>query len=170
MPALSGVTTRTEPYGYLTIARAAIDHFSRQEVNDLSFAAGETIEVVSEKNGDWWLGRARGKEALFPANYVEKLESAALAPAPATTTGRLYRPFGAALHGSDTPPPNGGGVNSVGLQQASGQPEKKSKFGGFGNTVIGDRTGKVISADQRADGTLCCWRCWVRCWWVFYHS
>ena len=136
MPALSGVTTRTGPYGYLTIRGAAIDHFSRQEANDLSFAAGETIVVVSEKNGDWWLGRARGKEGLFPANHVEKLESTALAPAPAT--GRLYRPFGAALHGTDTPPQNGVGVNSVGLQQAPGQPEKKSKYGAMGNTVIGD--------------------------------
>ncbi|KAG8213159.1 SH3-domain-containing protein [Butyriboletus roseoflavus] len=133
------------------------------EANDLSFAAGETVEIVTEKNEDWWLGKARGKEGLFPSNYVEKVESAGAVIA-ASTTGRSYRPFGAALHGTDTPPPNGGGVNSIGLQQASGQAEKKSKYGSFGNTVIAERTRKVISADQRADGALCCWRCWLWCW------
>ncbi|KAI6042463.1 SH3 domain-containing protein [Pisolithus marmoratus] len=102
------------------------------EPNDLSFAAGETIEVVSETNEDWWLGRARGREALFPANYVEKHS---VAPAGAST--KAYRPFGAALHGTDTPPPAGNGVNSIGLQQSTGQTEKKDKFGKYGNTVNG---------------------------------
>ncbi|KIJ66809.1 hypothetical protein HYDPIDRAFT_108722 [Hydnomerulius pinastri MD-312] len=110
------------------------------EPNDLSFSVGEMIEIVSEKNEDWWLGRARGKEALFPSNYVEKV-----APAVTTTTtsARPYRPFGAALHGTDTPPANGGGVNSVGLQQASGQAEKKSKYGALGNTMANSAAGGV---------------------------
>jgi hypothetical protein len=53
----------------------------------------------------------------------------------ATTTNKPYRPFGAALHGMDNPPATGTGVNSVGLQEASGQAEKKSKYGKYGNTV-----------------------------------
>jgi len=69
-------------------------------------------------------------------------------PAPAFATGKPYRPFGAALQGTDTPPPNGAGVNSLGLQQATGQVEKKSKFGGMGNTVIDERSRRVISANQ----------------------
>lgn len=142
----------TEPQ--LTVSHA-------QEVSDLSFAAGETVQIVAEKNGDWWLGKARGKEGLFPSNHVEKMES--IAPAAGTAT-RAYRPFGAALHGTDTPPPNGTGVNSVGLQQAPGQAEKRSKFGGLGNTVIDKRIRKVISADHHADGKLCRWRCWFWCW------
>lgn len=96
------------------------------------------VEIVSEKNEDWWLGRARGKEGLFPSNYVEKVESAVPVPAPAPTTGRPYRPFGAALHGTDMPPPNAANVNSIGLQQAPGQAEKKSKYGALGNTVISE--------------------------------
>ena len=47
----------------------------------------------------------------------------------------MYRPFGAAYHGTDKPPPGGAGVNSVGLQEAPGGAEKKSKFGKYGNTV-----------------------------------
>ncbi|KAG6369401.1 hypothetical protein JVT61DRAFT_14933 [Boletus reticuloceps] len=119
------------------------------EANDLSFAAGDMIEVISQKNGDWWLGRVRGQEGLFPSNHVEKVESGALAPAPVTntmattSTGRSYHPFGAALHGMDTPPQNGTGVNSIGLQQASGQPEKKKKYGALGNTMANSAAGGV---------------------------
>jgi hypothetical protein len=35
----------------------------------------------------------------------------------------------------DKPPGVGAGVNSVGLQEASSQAEKKNKYGKFGNTV-----------------------------------
>ncbi|KAG9315136.1 SH3-domain-containing protein [Chiua virens] len=111
------------------------------ETNDLSFAAGETIEIIAEKNEDWWQGKARGKEGLFPSNYVEKVASG-VAPAPAIA-GKPYRPFGAALHGTDKPPPNGVGVNSVGLQQAAGQAEKKSKYGALGNTMAHSAAGGV---------------------------
>ncbi|KAH7884562.1 SH3 domain-containing protein [Phlebopus sp. FC_14] len=114
------------------------------EPNDLSFSAGEMIEVVSEKNQDWWLGRARGREALFPSNHVEKVDTFLSPPtstATATATARPYRPFGAALHGADTPPANGAGVNSIGLQQSSGQAEKKSKYGALGNTMAHSAAG-----------------------------
>ena len=61
------------------------------------------LEVISEKNEDWWLGRAREKEGLFPSNYVEKAESAAPATAPVATVtavkGKPYRPFRAVLDG-----------------------------------------------------------------------
>ncbi|EGN99044.1 hypothetical protein SERLA73DRAFT_181826 [Serpula lacrymans var. lacrymans S7.3] len=120
------------------------------ESNDLSFSSGELIEIVSEQNEDWWLGRARGKEALFPSNHVEKVDASAhtpasIQPAPATEprTTKVYRPFGAALHGTDTPPSAADGVNSVGLQQASGQTEKKSKYGKFGNTMAHSAAGGV---------------------------
>ncbi|KIK96568.1 hypothetical protein PAXRUDRAFT_138178 [Paxillus rubicundulus Ve08.2h10] len=110
------------------------------ERDDLSFSTGDMIEIVAEKNGDWWLGRVRGKEGLFPSNHVEKVQSAS--PTTATTTvTRPYRPFGAALHGVDTPPPTGAGVNSIGLQQASAQAEKKSKYGALGNTMAHSAAG-----------------------------
>lgn len=41
----------------------------------------------------------------------------------------------AARHGIDTPPPPGQGANSLGLQQASGQEAKASKYGAYKNTV-----------------------------------
>lgn len=114
-----------------------IIYFCHQEPNDLSFAAGELIEVVLEKNQDWWLGRIHGREALFPSNHVERVDTSAIpqVDAVAASAKKPYRPFGAALHGTDKPPAVGVGVNSVGLQEAAGQAEKKNKFGKYGNTV-----------------------------------
>ncbi|KAJ7056553.1 SH3 domain-containing protein [Mycena amicta] len=41
--------------------------------NDLSFRAGDTIEIVGQTNAEWWTGRYNGRQGLFPANYVERL-------------------------------------------------------------------------------------------------
>jgi len=46
--------------------------FAAENSNELSFNAGDVIEIV-EQNGDWWKGRFNGKEGLFPANYVKLL-------------------------------------------------------------------------------------------------
>jgi len=108
------------------------------EPNDLIFAVGEIIEIVSEDNADWWTGRARGREGLFPSNYVEKLGPEQ------QTKKRAYKPFMAAHHGADVPAPADSGVtNSVGLQQDNGQEQKKSKYGQFGNTMAHSAAGGV---------------------------
>ncbi|KAJ3863745.1 hypothetical protein EV359DRAFT_73448 [Lentinula novae-zelandiae] len=44
-----------------------------EDPQDLSFQSGDIIEIVQETNNDWWTGRYRGREGLFPSNYVEKL-------------------------------------------------------------------------------------------------
>ncbi|KAJ2926904.1 hypothetical protein H1R20_g10188, partial [Candolleomyces eurysporus] len=53
-----------------------------RENNDLSFKPGDTIEVITETNADWWLGRVSGKEGLFPSAYVERM----MAPSPPSRT------------------------------------------------------------------------------------
>jgi len=55
-----------------------------QEPNDLSFSPGEIVEIVDETNADWWTGKCRGKQGLFPSNHVEKIAASASSPAPAT--------------------------------------------------------------------------------------
>ncbi|KAI0261549.1 hypothetical protein BC834DRAFT_895810 [Gloeopeniophorella convolvens] len=45
------------------------------EPNDLSFRAGDIVEIVSETNSDWWTGKINGRQGLFPSNYVEKIPS-----------------------------------------------------------------------------------------------
>ncbi|CAE6479085.1 unnamed protein product [Rhizoctonia solani] len=44
--------------------------------DDLSFRAGDVIQIVKEESADWWTGRLNGREGMFPANYVEKLPNA----------------------------------------------------------------------------------------------
>ncbi|THV02832.1 SH3-domain-containing protein [Dendrothele bispora CBS 962.96] len=129
--------------------------------DDLSFSAGDIIEIVEETNADWWMGRVNGKEALFPSSYVEKVQaSAPVTPAPAApvTPARAaglppaftgtkektpYKAFGAAHQGANAPPPPGQGVNSSGLQQDPGQEAKKSKYGKYGNTMAHSAAGGV---------------------------
>ena len=47
--------------------------YAGQEEDELSFAAGDLIQVLSKEEGDWWHGRLllKGTSGMFPANYVE---------------------------------------------------------------------------------------------------
>ncbi|KAG6905603.1 hypothetical protein DXG01_001727 [Tephrocybe rancida] len=129
-------------------AKAIWGYNENGEEEDLSFHAGDTITIIEETNADWWTGSVHGKQALFPSAYVEKIvPTTPSAPPPSTSisqapfasnsnaTGKPYRPFGAALHGRDIPPPAGAGTNSVGLQEKPGTEEKKGKFGKYKETV-----------------------------------
>ncbi|KAJ7914888.1 SH3 domain-containing protein [Mycena leptocephala] len=125
-----------------------------RDADDLSFSAGDIIEVVKEENADWWMGRINGKQALFPSAYVEKIAPANSPPAPAgrsvppvsnSNAGPkpAYKPFMAAHQGRDVPPAPGGGTNSLGLQQDPEQEKKKNKYGKYGNTMAHSAAGGV---------------------------
>jgi hypothetical protein len=152
-----------------------------KDVDDLSFSAGDIIEVVKEENADWWMGRFNGKQALFPSAYVEKIAaptSAAPAPAPAPGARRVppisnanagpkpaYRPFMAAHQGRDAPPAPGGGTNSLGLQQDPEQDKKKSKYSKYGDTVRLQLNNFILQSNpMKPDGTLRSRRCRVWSW------
>ncbi|XP_067665712.1 unconventional myosin-Ie-like isoform X1 [Haliotis asinina] len=47
--------------------------YDAQDTDELSFNEGDIIEIVKEDPAGWWHGKLRGKDGLFPANYVEKL-------------------------------------------------------------------------------------------------
>jgi amphiphysin len=52
----------------------ALYDFVAQADGDLSFNAGDRIEIV-EKTGsteDWWTGRLNGVQGVFPGNYVQE--------------------------------------------------------------------------------------------------
>ncbi|EGE78784.1 hypothetical protein RJZ56_002383 [Blastomyces dermatitidis] len=51
----------------------ALYDYEAQAYGDLSFSAGEVIEVIERSNNenDWWTGRVNGKTGQFPANYVK---------------------------------------------------------------------------------------------------
>lgn len=118
-----------------------------KEPNDLIMSAGDVVEIVEETNADWWTGRNKGKEGLFPSNYVEKL------PPERSSQPHKEKLYGAEGYSNpgnlppqqphlspidDTP-----AVNSVGLQPDEGQDKKKKKFGRFGNTMAQSAAGGI---------------------------
>lgn len=51
----------------------ALYDYTAQAAGDLSFKAGDRIEIV-ERSGsseDWWTGRLNGQQGVFPGNYVQ---------------------------------------------------------------------------------------------------
>ncbi|KAG0142334.1 hypothetical protein CROQUDRAFT_662630 [Cronartium quercuum f. sp. fusiforme G11] len=51
----------------------ALYDFVAQAEGDLSFSAGDKIELIkrSESEEDWWTGKLNGIEGVFPGNYVQ---------------------------------------------------------------------------------------------------
>lgn len=47
--------------------------YEAQDADELSLKADEIVSVTKEDPSGWWQGRLRGKEGLFPGNYVEKI-------------------------------------------------------------------------------------------------
>ncbi|SMY20634.1 unnamed protein product [Zymoseptoria tritici ST99CH_1A5] len=62
LSAVPGVETVTALYDY-----------EAQAEGDLSFTAGETIEIVSRTDNvnEWWIGKVAGRQGQFPGNYVQ---------------------------------------------------------------------------------------------------
>eukprot|EP00063_Salmo_salar_P064489 XP_014039324.1 PREDICTED: GRB2-related adapter protein-like [Salmo salar] len=55
--------------GGLMQVRAQYD-FSAEEKDELSFKAGDIIEVLECSDMSWWKGRLRGQTGVFPSNYT----------------------------------------------------------------------------------------------------
>uniref|UniRef100_A0AAR2IZV7 Osteoclast-stimulating factor 1 n=1 Tax=Pygocentrus nattereri TaxID=42514 RepID=A0AAR2IZV7_PYGNA len=51
----------------------ALYAYDAQDTDELSFNADDIIEIVNEDPSGWWFGRLRGREGVFPGNYVEKI-------------------------------------------------------------------------------------------------
>ncbi|CAL8248868.1 unnamed protein product [Lota lota] len=51
----------------------ALYAYDAQDTDELSFNADEVIEILTEDVSGWWFGRLRGREGMFPGNYVQKL-------------------------------------------------------------------------------------------------
>ncbi|KAA8564947.1 hypothetical protein MFRU_008g02040 [Monilinia fructicola] len=51
----------------------ALYDYEAQAEGDLSFSAGETIEIVTRTSNEneWWVGKIHGKQGQFPGNYVK---------------------------------------------------------------------------------------------------
>ncbi|XP_061650737.1 myosin IEb isoform X1 [Phyllopteryx taeniolatus] len=51
----------------------ALYAYDAQDTDELSFNADDVIDVLTEDPSGWWFGRLRGREGMFPGNYVEKI-------------------------------------------------------------------------------------------------
>lgn len=51
----------------------ALYAYDAQDTDELSFNADDLIDIVKEDASGWWTGRLRGKQGLFPNNYVAKI-------------------------------------------------------------------------------------------------
>uniref|UniRef100_A0A3Q1IYT7 Osteoclast-stimulating factor 1 n=1 Tax=Anabas testudineus TaxID=64144 RepID=A0A3Q1IYT7_ANATE len=51
----------------------ALYAYDAQDTDELSFNADDIIEILTEDPSGWWFGRLRGREGMFPGNYVEKI-------------------------------------------------------------------------------------------------
>uniref|UniRef100_A0A8B9JHD7 Osteoclast-stimulating factor 1 n=1 Tax=Astyanax mexicanus TaxID=7994 RepID=A0A8B9JHD7_ASTMX len=51
----------------------ALYAYDAQDTDELSFNADDIIEITMEDASGWWTGRLRGKQGLFPNNYVTKI-------------------------------------------------------------------------------------------------
>ncbi|KAJ8391594.1 hypothetical protein AAFF_G00087350 [Aldrovandia affinis] len=51
----------------------ALYAYDAQDTDELSFNADDVIDIVKEDASGWWMGRLRGKQGLFPNNYVSKI-------------------------------------------------------------------------------------------------
>lgn len=51
----------------------ALYDYAAQAEGDLSFKAGDVIEIVTrtQNENEWWTGKVRGKSGQFPGNYVQ---------------------------------------------------------------------------------------------------
>jgi hypothetical protein len=67
-PATAAPTAPPAPKAYLVEALYDIDAEAEDE---LTFKAGDMIEVIETSDDGWWKGRINGKEGLFPVNYVK---------------------------------------------------------------------------------------------------
>lgn len=51
----------------------ALYDFTAEEDDELSFCAGDVIEVLDGSDASWWKGRLRESSGLFPVTYTAQL-------------------------------------------------------------------------------------------------
>lgn len=51
----------------------ALYQYMGQDTDEISFDVNEEFDLIKEDPSGWWTGRIRGREGLFPGNYVEKI-------------------------------------------------------------------------------------------------
>lgn len=144
--------------------------FQGTEAGDLSFQAGDKLEVLDKVKDDWWKGRVAGRDAtgLFPSSYVREVQVLKEKPAlpnlpPRSGGGGAYGPGGNPMtdvaHGTSV-------FDAQQHEEGAKKPllgKNGEKFGKkLGNAAI---FGAVSPVFAFACVCVCVWRCvWLtRC-------
>eukprot|EP00039_Didymoeca_costata_P008665 m.114735 g.114735 ORF g.114735 m.114735 type:complete len:1149 (-) comp14177_c1_seq5:2155-5601(-) len=61
-----------KPKPKLPQGRALYD-YEAQDVDELTLATGDIVTITKKDPSGWWQGKLKGKEGLFPGNYLEEL-------------------------------------------------------------------------------------------------
>ncbi|XP_077988766.1 unconventional myosin-Ie-like isoform X2 [Glandiceps talaboti] len=73
-PAPAGGKPRPKPKPQPQLPKGkALWDYEAQDADELNVSAGDIIEILKEDPTGWWQGRLKGREGLFPSNYVEKI-------------------------------------------------------------------------------------------------
>jgi hypothetical protein len=51
----------------------AMYDYTAKNARELTFRAGEVINVTQKNNSGWWQGEIGGRRGVFPADYVQAL-------------------------------------------------------------------------------------------------
>jgi len=79
----------------------ALFPFTGQTEQELSFAAGDVINLIDYSHSEWWVGELHGRQGSFPSSYAEII-NAPQEQVPTTTTASVEQPFQAASESQGT--------------------------------------------------------------------
>ncbi|XP_033123994.1 unconventional myosin-Ie-like [Anneissia japonica] len=51
----------------------ALYAYDAQDTDELTFNTGDVFYILKEDDSGWWRGKLKGREGLFPSNYIEKI-------------------------------------------------------------------------------------------------
>lgn len=66
---------RSQPKPQLPQGKAVYD-YDAQDADELTLRVNDVVSIVRKDPSGWWQGKLKGREGLFPANYVEELSTA----------------------------------------------------------------------------------------------
>ena len=71
VPAPKPPPKKEEPKVKVEIANALYDYNGDAALSQLSFKAGDKIQIVLKHPSGWWTGIVNGKQGLFPMNFIQ---------------------------------------------------------------------------------------------------
>ncbi|KND03631.1 uncharacterized protein SPPG_01106 [Spizellomyces punctatus DAOM BR117] len=72
---VSGPSAPSVPVGSPLVSVLAIADFESEEPGDLPFKSGDVIQVLGDVDENWYRGRLRAMEGIFPKSFVQPVSA-----------------------------------------------------------------------------------------------